>query len=142
MAQIPEAGKEPKGKVAPIVVPVTLVVVLAAPSINSVVVVNAASGGAVVVPGGIGSIFGLNLAAATVLAGGIPLPTELGGVRVTVNGIDAPIFFVSATQVNFQIPFEVPAQGVLTELVIRDGFTSDPEMVPVGPYGQECSLTF
>src|SRR5262249_36213343 len=31
------------------------------------------------------------------------LPTKLGGVRVYFNGIPAPLFYVSATQVNTQI---------------------------------------
>ena len=140
--ELPEAAEDPKGKAAPMVVPVTLVVVVSAPSINGGGVVNAASGGAIVVPGGIGSIFGLNLAAATVLAGGVPLPTELGGVRVTVNGIDAPIFFVSATQINFQIPFGVPSQGVLTVVVTRDGVASGLEPVPVGLYAPGVFVNF
>ena len=140
--ELPEAAEDPKGKAAPMVVPVTLVVVVSAPSINGGGVVNAASGGAVVVPGGIGSIFGLNLAAATVLAGGVPLPTELGGVSVTVNGIAAPIFFVSATQINFQIPFGVPSQGVLTVVVTRDGVASGLEPVPVGLYAPGVFVNF
>ena len=49
------------------------------PAINMGGVVNAASGGAVLVPGGLGSIFGINLAGATVAATSIPLPTTLGG---------------------------------------------------------------
>ena len=35
------------------------------------------------------------------------LPTKLGGVRVYFNGIPAPLFYVSATQINTQIPWEV-----------------------------------
>jgi uncharacterized protein (TIGR03437 family) len=40
-----------------------------------------------------------------------PLPTTLGGVSVTINGIQAPMFSVSnvngAEQINVQVPFEV-----------------------------------
>ena len=35
------------------------------------------------------------------------LPTEVGGVRVFFNDIPAPLLYVSATQVNAQVPFEV-----------------------------------
>jgi len=53
--------------------------------------------------------FGKGLAAATQTANGTPLPTTLGGVSVSVTdsaGIDrpAPLFFVSAGQINFQVP--------------------------------------
>ena len=35
------------------------------------------------------------------------LPTKLGGTRVYFNGIPAPLFYVSPTQINTQIPWEV-----------------------------------
>ena len=35
------------------------------------------------------------------------LPTKLGGTTVYFNGIAAPLFFVSPTQINAQIPWEV-----------------------------------
>jgi len=34
------------------------------------------------------------------------LPTELGGVKVYINGVLAPLYFVSPEQINFQLPFE------------------------------------
>ncbi|MCX6598438.1 MAG: hypothetical protein NTV70_18965 [Acidobacteria bacterium] len=36
-----------------------------------------------------------------------PLPTTLGGTSLTVGGITAPLFSVSSTQINFQVPCEV-----------------------------------
>ncbi len=36
-----------------------------------------------------------------------PLPTELGGVQVYFDGIRAPLLYVSPTQINAQVPFEV-----------------------------------
>ena len=35
------------------------------------------------------------------------LPTELGGVQVYIDGIRAPLYFVSPTQINAQMPVEV-----------------------------------
>ncbi|MCW5979793.1 MAG: hypothetical protein KIT09_17060 [Bryobacteraceae bacterium] len=73
-------------------------------------VVNAASysrsvkGEALVVGGAIFSIFGENLAASEQEAPGTPLPIVLGGTSVTVAGIDAPLFYVSPGQINFQAP--------------------------------------
>lgn len=36
-----------------------------------------------------------------------PIPKTLGGVSVTVNGVEAPVYFVSPTQINFLVPFAV-----------------------------------
>src|SRR3989442_766648 len=33
-----------------------------------------------------------------------PLPRQLGGTRVTWNGVAAPLFYVSPTPINFQVP--------------------------------------
>lgn len=62
-----------------------------------------------VAPGMILSIFGLRLGSQTIDAQSLPLPTELGGVSVELQmeGTDTwtpmPLFFVSPTQINFQI---------------------------------------
>jgi len=53
--------------------------------------------------GSIASIFGSNLAAST-LSAQPPLPRQLGATSVSVNGIAAPLFFVSPTQIDFQMP--------------------------------------
>jgi uncharacterized protein (TIGR03437 family) len=66
---------------------------------------NAAS----VAPGTIISLNGSNLASQTVSADLTQpkLPTKLGGVEVYFNGIQAPLTFVSPTQINAQIPWEL-----------------------------------
>jgi uncharacterized protein (TIGR03437 family) len=38
----------------------------------------------------------------------MPLPRELAGVRVSVNGTAAPLFFVSPGQINIQLPWDTP----------------------------------
>jgi mannan endo-1,4-beta-mannosidase len=69
--------------------------------------VNGASfvAGAPLPEGGIASLFGSNLASATFYASAIPLPNSLEDVSVTVNGIPAPLFFISPLQINMQIPW-------------------------------------
>ena len=63
------------------------------------------------------SIFGENLSDET-LFGSLDaegkLPTELGGVQVFVNGLAAPIYAVSPSQVNIQIPWEIEGVGSST----------------------------
>ncbi|MCH8268334.1 MAG: IPT/TIG domain-containing protein [Acidobacteria bacterium] len=71
-------------------------------------------------PGSIASLFGFNLSASTASADTVPLPTTLAGVRVTVNGVIAPLYFVSPEQINFQVPFETPLGPDVPIVVIRD----------------------
>lgn len=61
-------------------------------------------------PGGLVSIFGNGLATETLNAETSPLPTNLGGTSVTVNGIPAALLFVSPTRINLQIPFETTGE--------------------------------
>ncbi len=51
------------------------------------------------------TIFGTGLAPTTVAASSLPLPTNLGGVQVTVNGTPAPLNYVSPTQILLNVPF-------------------------------------
>ena len=71
---------------------------------------NLAGGGnaASVAPGTLVSINGANLAAGTASADLTQpqLPTTLGGVQVYLNGIPAPLTFVSPTQITAQVPWE------------------------------------
>ena len=78
---------------------------LAQPVINAAV--NAASNEALLAPGCWMSIYGTNLAPETNQAAAVPLPFNLSGVTVSVNGIDAPLLFVSANQINALVPFDI-----------------------------------
>lgn len=75
---------------------------------SPITVVNAANYyPGVVAPEAIASVFGTfstqNGQSATA-SGGVALPTTLNGIRVAVNGVDAPLFYVSNTQINFLAP--------------------------------------
>ena len=97
------------------------------PAISGGGIVDAAQFQAVVARGGIGSIFGSELAEDIVIAGDVPLPFELGGARVLVDGWEAPLFFVSANQINFQVPFEADSPGEVDVVVVRNGEESPTE---------------
>jgi uncharacterized protein (TIGR03437 family) len=77
----------------------------------------AATGGGVAA-GSIVSIFGSNLATRTAAATALPLPTTLNGTSVTIGGRSAPLFYVSAGQINAQVPWATPAgtQAVVVTL--------------------------
>lgn len=97
-------------------------------------VVNAASlegslkGEALLVGGSVFSILGENLAVSEQYAPGAPLPKALGGTSVTVDGIDAPLFFVSPGKINFQVPYAVSkrvGERIPVSVTTSEG-TSDP----------------
>lgn len=54
------------------------------------------------------------------LASTLPLPTTLGGATVFINDQPVPIYYVSAGQINFQVPFDA-ATGEGTLRVDRGG---------------------
>ncbi len=67
-------------------------------------------------PNSIVAAFGTQLATGTQAATSQPLPTSLLNTTVTVNGIAAPIFFVSPGQVNYLIPPNTPAGDMQVEI--------------------------
>jgi uncharacterized protein (TIGR03437 family) len=106
-------------------------------------IVNAASFLPGVSPGGLASVFsqGLLSVDGTISASATPLPTELGGVSVVINGVDAPLLVVSSTdgqdQINLQVPWETPTgpgsavidiydAGDLVATFQADSYTEDP----------------
>ena len=74
------------------------------PTVNAVVNGASFAAGAPVAPGSIASIFGSNLASTSAAVAGVPLPTLLADAKVSLNGVAAPLFFVSPGQINFQVP--------------------------------------
>ncbi len=89
-------------------VPVVFVVGASATTIISGVG-NAASGDRQFAPGQLAAVYGTGLAPGTVVASIQPLPLTLSGVSATVNGVSAPLWFISPGQINLQIPYETSA---------------------------------
>lgn len=84
-----------------------------------------------VAPGGILWIDGLNLGPVEgARASGLPWPTRLGEVEVTINGRAAPIFSVSQGRVVVQVPWATPV-GVGQVVVRRGGASRRPARVEV-----------
>ena len=92
-------------------------------------VVNAASYQPALAPGALASAFGVNLSTGTkdnlFDAANQSFPTTVGGVSVAVDGHPAPLTYVSPTQVNFQVPWEVTSASAPVQ--ITNGTQSDPE---------------
>lgn len=73
-------------------------------------------------PGGLFSIYGAQLAPSGYHqeVDTNTWPRSMGGVSVTINGVAAPLYYVSATQINGQIPFET-ATGTATAIITSNG---------------------
>lgn len=87
-----------------------------------VTIVSAASFESVpVAPGSIVAAYG-NFSTQTAIATGTPLPTELAGTSVEVNGRKAGLFYVSATQINYLMPTATEVNGP-ANVVVKAGST-------------------
>ncbi len=114
-----------------------------APVIMTGGIANAASGNLPVAVGSLISIYGSNLSSVTDVDTAIPLPPTMDGVRVTVNGVAAPLWFVSSGQINAQIPWEAlastpPTTNTSTAQVVVSttaGGASAPASVTIAPAG-------
>ena len=91
------------------------------PVINALV--NAADGTKPVAPGGLVSIYGSALNPISIATKDIPLPTALGDSCLTVNGVPLSVLFVSPTQINAQLPFNL--EGNVTMILHTPGGVSD-----------------
>jgi uncharacterized protein (TIGR03437 family) len=93
-----------------------------------------------VAPGSLVSIFGSDLAAGLTQNDTVPLSTTLSNVSVAFNNIPAGLYFVSAGQINAQIPWDVlpsgTTSGSVNVVVTRNGVVSPPQsldIIPVAP---------
>jgi uncharacterized protein (TIGR03437 family) len=106
------------------------------PNAPVVTAVASAAGGTGVAPGGLIAIYGTKLTAGSpAQPSAPPLPTSLGGVTVSINGLRAPLLYVSVGQINAQIPYEAPAGPA--SLVVESGALSSGlfscTILPVSP---------
>jgi uncharacterized protein (TIGR03437 family) len=85
---------------------------VAPPVISSVV--NAADFTQPVAPGGLLTVFGSQLSPVNMASQQIPLPTALGESCLAVNGVPTPLLFVSGSQINGQLPYNMTGNATLT----------------------------
>lgn len=88
-------------------------------------VVNAAGEQTPVSPGSLVTVFGWAFSYKEYVAGEAPLPSVLGGTSVTVGSTTLPLQYVSAGQINAQLPWGVPT-GQASVKVNFGGAESDP----------------
>lgn len=90
-------------------------------------------GGAPFSPGAIISVFGANFGPQQV-ASAIPLPTSLSDTQVWFDAIPAPIYFVSPSQINVQIPPQLGSADKVQVSVTRGGTASQAVMLDLAAY--------
>jgi uncharacterized protein (TIGR03437 family) len=102
-----------------------------------------------VAPGGIVSIFGVNLATETLVAPDGVLPQTLGGLTVRVGDRILPLFFVSPQQINAQVPDDLATGNQVLTISpagapeVRAPFTvvrNAPGLFPVAVNGQAMAM--
>ena len=119
---------------------------VAPPKITAVV--NAADGKLPVAPGGLISVYGTQMAPLNLATREVPLPTALADSCLTVNGVPVPVLFVSGTQINGQLPFNVDGNAQMTLRTpggISDNFNfgilpAAPSIFRTGTAGPETNL--
>jgi len=107
----------------------------ATPVITPGSVVNAASYLGAISPGSLATVSGMQLADAvhTIFApaAGQSFPTSTASVSVSVNGVAAPLIYVSPTQINFQVPWETTPGLAVPVKVTWNGVDSNVEPVTI-----------
>jgi uncharacterized protein (TIGR03437 family) len=93
-------------------------------------------------PGSVFALFGQNLATKTDQAVTIPLPTKLLDTTVTVNGTLAPLFYVDTTQIDAQMPWDIPGNTVASVIVTNGSSASNAAAVYVPATGTPGISTY
>jgi uncharacterized protein (TIGR03437 family) len=105
---------------------------LAPPQVSEGGVINNASHavGKPLAPGSIIEIYGSNQGSGAALVGNLPLNTVMGAgqnpsvvTSVAINGVPAPLYYVSAGQVNAQVPFATPAGDAYVTVTVNDSLS-------------------
>jgi uncharacterized protein (TIGR03437 family) len=94
------------------------------PTVTAQGVVHAASdqGGVPIAPGGLITVYGVNLADGVGQSKGLPLPQQLNGTQVLLGNQPLPILYTSTGQLNVQVPYTVPV-NTQYQLTVQHGAT-------------------
>src|SRR6202035_2041484 len=81
----------------------------ASPPTKITSVTNAASLRSAFAPGMMLNVAGSGLAPSSAQANTVPLGLAMSGVSATINGVSAPLYSISPSLLNIQIPYEIGA---------------------------------
>jgi uncharacterized protein (TIGR03437 family) len=106
----------------------------AVPQISAGGVVNDANYTAPVVPGSIAAVFGDFFLTAGSSNTTLPLATNLQNLSFQFGDTAAPLYYVSGTQVNLQVPWELAGQTSATLTATLNGAAGAGQTVTVAPF--------
>lgn len=86
-----------------------------------------------VAPGGLISLLGINLAQREAQVDGLPLPRQIDQTEVLLGGLSLPLLYVSGTQINAQVPYDLSYDTQHQVLVRRGETLSVPQLFTVVP---------
>src|SRR5262245_17948402 len=98
------------------------------PSVDPGRIGNAANGRQPFAPGTLITIYGNGLAPATQVAGKTPLPVQMNGVTVKLNGSPIPLYAVAPEQISCLVPLDVTT---VSSIVVNYAGSESPA-VPIG----------
>jgi uncharacterized protein (TIGR03437 family) len=136
-ASITSFGEDENGEIYVAGSGALYLVTAGAPSASANAVVNGASFAPGISPGSLATVFGKGLTSfgGVVQATATPLPPELAGTSVTLNGVAARIVGVASVtgqeQINFQVPYELAGASSATLVIAANGQQSAPVEVPL-----------
>jgi uncharacterized protein (TIGR03437 family) len=115
----------------PVQVPVKLTANPAPPTLTTSNVVSAASfQPGPLAPGSLFTIAASNLAAQTTSVTSAPWPDSVSGISIEINGVPAPLLYISPQQINAQIPYET-ASGAASLVLQSNDVSSAPVSIQV-----------
>ncbi|HEY1760735.1 MAG TPA: LamG-like jellyroll fold domain-containing protein [Bryobacteraceae bacterium] len=106
----------------------------AGPLIDLGGVVNAASGTTPVAPGSIALVQGSFLLSTPAISTGSSWPVGLGGLSMQFGATQAPLYYASGSQVNFQVPWELAGSSSAGLTVTVGGETSPAQAVSIAQF--------
>jgi beta-glucosidase len=110
------------------------VITTSTPVITPGAIVNAASYLGAVSPGSLASVYGNNFTDTNQSfhpPANPNFPTTFSNVTVSVNGVNAALVYVSATQINFQVPWETKPGPAVNIKVTRNNVDSNVEPISI-----------
>jgi uncharacterized protein (TIGR03437 family) len=82
--------------------------------------------------GSVAVVFGNQFTTGDPQVSNLPLSTTFAGVQVLINGQPVPVQYVSAGQINIQIPYDAPT-GDVTLAVVRNGTQGNQVSIHIDP---------
>jgi uncharacterized protein (TIGR03437 family) len=85
-------------------------------------------------PGNVAQVYGTGMASAAQSPGVIPLLNQFNGTFMLIGAMQAPLFYVSSTLIDAQVPAELTPNRQYAAIVSANGALTLPETVTLVPY--------